>query len=142
MKRVLIVVTAGCILATVWLLACLVRSPKTGWMARSQLAAELALSPPFVTHFKDMGMKDTPDFGDSAGERFRLAAAAARHPQDYQIQLAHALDRWSTADYLAGKPAVGYIRAIKPQFSSVPDYYAAELRFAAMGELTGCHRAE
>ena len=95
--------------------------PQTRWLVRLQTLTSLRLYHP---------LPSGPCYtGSSVGDRKRVEAVAARHPDDFAIQYAAAVTDDSHDETLAG------LHALAPRFPDRPALYANLLRCEMLGKV-------
>lgn len=106
--------------------------PATQWLIRSQLVLSVPLRPSVVP-FRQSGEQFTT--AATAGEAQALHAAAARHPNDYAIQLADVLMSSPGVDRAASDAKVTRLRTLTARFPNSPSLRASILRFASLHQI-------
>jgi hypothetical protein len=104
--------------------------------------AKLLTGPPYalISLLKDLGVKEGIPEADTSGIDRAMIAAAERHPNDYQVQIARAIQRAYEQEQAAQNRAtpdmrVRNLRALTPRFPNSASLRAQILRYATMIEV-------
>jgi len=109
-------------------------APPTGWIARGQVLMQLGFARASVEEsLGDLGVSGHSSL-QSGEERDRILRV---HPNDFQVQLAGAMEAGREARERTVPPAIASagdeIRKLTPRFGSQPGLYAAALRMDTSG---------
>jgi hypothetical protein len=119
-------------------------APATRWLVRQQMETS-SLLPSASAWLSTLGVKDESTPGAVASANRAARAYAARHPNDFPIQMACAI-RYGTdtaASGEEGKPPsfLEHLRPLESRFPDSPSLYANLLRFDTQGTIM-LHRVE